>query len=504
MTSVLGIDVGTQSVKAVVYNAEKRAVVAVTSAPLELRQDVSGLAEQDAAAWISALHLTLDQLDVALRREIGALSVSGQQHGFVALNAAGDVLCPVKLWCDTTSVDACRQITASAGGDEVCIANVGNRMLPGYTAGKIHQMRTSAPALFDALDTVLLPHDYINFYLTGERTMEAGDASGTGLFDVRNLEWSESQIRAVDPSGSLAAKLPAVRVSNEAIGNLRADVAKTMRLPPGIPVAIGGGDNMMAAIGTTNVVPGRMTISLGTSGTVFAYSSEPVVDPRGEIAAFCSSTGGWLPLLCTMNCTVATDLVRRFLVTEIGALDAALDMSCAGADGVTTVPFFSGERTPNLPTSRGAFFGISPDNLTPQNLLRATVEGVTFALRAGADRLAQLSRGWTQIVVTGGGANSPVWRQMIADIFNAPVVRPVCEEGAAFGAALQALQLLSDGQSIEHIVNEHCRLNSTHAATPTADAVTDYHTFFTQYERAAAAVGALYDDTAAIAQDQIS
>lgn len=308
MSTVLGIDLGTQSVKVVFYDLDARETVAVESAPLDLHQTDAGVAEQQAEWWIDALRQALQQVGKGVRESVAAIGVSGQQHGFVPLDKAGEVQAPVKLWCDTSTGAECEFITEAFGGPDACISEVGNLILPGYTASKIRWFRDAHPGAYSRMDCILLPHDYLNFYLTGQRCMEAGDSSGTGFLDIRTRQWSEKMLAAIDPDRDLRDCLPAVEVENKPIGELLPQVARKLGLPPGVPVSIGGGDNMMGAIGTGNVSPGVVTVSLGTSGTVFAYSDEPVIDPKGNIAAFCSSTGGWLPLLCTMNCTVSTEL----------------------------------------------------------------------------------------------------------------------------------------------------------------------------------------------------
>ena len=236
--------------------------------------------------------------------------------------------------------------------------------------------------------------------------MEAGDASGTGFLDIRTRRWSEKMLAAIDPGRDLAECLPDVQVENKPIGVLLTSIAEELGLPPGIPVSIGGGDNMMSAVGTGNVKPGLVTISLGTSGTVYAYADQPVVDPKGNIAAFCSSTGGWLPLLCTMNCTVSTELMRNLFGADISEFDMQLESSGRGAEGVITVPYFNGERTPSLPEAKGCIVGLDTRNMRPENFLRSAVEGATFALRFGVDELSGLGVAADEIVLTGGGANS--------------------------------------------------------------------------------------------------
>ena len=258
MSLALGIDLGTQHLKVLFFDMRRNEVVASASAPLALDQDEHGKAEQRADWWTDALHAALDEIDPALRRDTAAISVSGQQHGFVAIDAAGDVLAPVKLWCDTATTNEAAAITAAFGSTDELIGEIGNPIMPGYTASKIRWLRDTHPALYGRMATILLPHDYLNFYLTGERCMEAGDASGTGFFNIRSRRFSTRVLAAIDPDRDLTACLPPVRVDNESIGTLQAPIAAKTGLPAGIPVAIGGGDNMMGAIGTGNVSPGTV------------------------------------------------------------------------------------------------------------------------------------------------------------------------------------------------------------------------------------------------------
>ena len=370
MSTVLGIDLGTQSVKVVFYDFVARETVAVESAPLDLYQTEAGIAEQQAHWWINALQRALQQVGKGVRKSVAAIGVSGQQHGFVPLDKAGEVQAPVKLWCDTSTGPECDAIMDAFGGHDACIEEVGNPILPGYTASKIRWFRDAHPGPYAQMDAILLPHDYLNYYLTGERCMEAGDASGTGFLDIRTRSWSEKMLAAIDPDRDLSECLPDVRLDNESIGELLPSVAKELALPAGVPISIGGGDNMMGALGTGNVAAGVVTMSLGTSGTVYAYADQPVIDKKGSIAAFCASTGGWLPLLSTMNCTVTTELMRNLLKADIAGFENQLETSNRGADGVITLPYFNGERTPNLPNAKGCILGLDSRNARSENILR--------------------------------------------------------------------------------------------------------------------------------------
>lgn len=493
MTTVLGIDIGTQSVKVVFYDFEARQIASIGSAPLDLRQTDDGVAEQRAEWWIEALRKATSRVDKSVREGVVAIGVSGQQHGFVPVGRSGEVLIPVKLWCDTSTGTECERIMEAFGGREACIAEVGNLVLPGYTASKVRWFRDAHPDLYAKMDTILLPHDYLNFHLTGERCMEAGDASGTGFLDIRTRDWSTKMLRAIDPDRDLRECLPEVRLDNVPIGTLSTRAAREIGLAAGIPVSTGGGDNMMGAIGTGNVTPGVVTISLGTSGTVYAYSDKPVIDHEGDVAAFCSSTGGWLPLLCTMNCTVGTELVRQMLGIDIATLEAQLAAARRGAGGIITVPFFNGERTPNLPRAKGCITGLDTRNARPENLLRSVVEGATFGLRHGLERLIALGIDAEEVVLTGGGAKSPTWRQIVADVCNAPVTVLKNEEGAAFGAALQALAMLEgDGADIRDVTKRHLQRDTERCCDPDPSGSSFYSEAYGNYQDAVRQVAALY------------
>ena len=491
MPTVLGIDIGTQSVKVVFYDAEAHTCAAVASAPLELHQTNSGVAEQQADWWVQALRIALQQVDQSVREAVLAVGVSGQQHGFVPLDKSGQVLAKVKLWCDTSTGAECDQVTADFGGVDECIAETGNPVLPGYTASKVRWFRNAHPDLYAKMDCILLPHDYLNFYLTGERRMEAGDASGTGFLDIRNRQWSEKMLRAIDPRRDLRDCLPDVELQNKTIGTLLPAVADELGLPSKTPVSIGGGDNMMGAIGTGNVTAGIVTMSLGTSGTVYAYSDTPIVDPEGNIAAFCSSTGGWLPLLCTMNCTVGTELMRDLFKVDLPTFEAQLAAAGHGADGMITVPFFNGERTPNLPNAKGCILGMDSRNMRTENFLRSAVESATFGLRFGLNGLAERGIEANEIVLTGGGASSDIWRQIVADICNAPVTVLKHDEGAALGAALQALAMLN-GEGMVNLADEHLQPDVERCCEPRPSAVDSYNQIYQTYQRAVGQVAQFY------------
>ena len=498
MNTVLGIDLGTQSLKVVFYDYRARKLVASAAAPLKVLRDQHGRAEQQAEWWLAALGSALKQVPADVRASAKAVGVSGQQHGFVPVDSQGKVLAPVKLWCDTATQREADEITAACGGRDKCIEYSGNPVLTGYTAPKIRWLAKHLPDAYREMKHVLLPHDYLNYVLTGRMAMEYGDASGTGLLDVRTRTWSGEMLRAVDADRDLSECLPPLLQAHEVLGSTSGDFSGRYGLPAGIPVAPGGGDNMMAAIGTGNVTAGQLTMSLGTSGTLFAYSDKPVVDPEGNIAAFCSSTGGWLPLLCTMNCTYATELMKGTLGVTNDQFDAAIDAIEAGSDGLIMLPFFSGERTPDFPRATASLLGLNAHNCSRGHMLRATVEGATYGIRFGLDALRNLGIDAAEIVLTGGGSRSRTWCQIVADICELPVTLLEQDEGASFGAALHALWILErrDDQSagIENITREHVGLQSDQSMMPEVANAARYRDSYAVYLRTVTHLAPLYEN----------
>lgn len=471
-TLLLGIDSGTQSTKVLVVDARQGNVLGSAAQAYDLIPNLPpGAKEQHPHTWREATAKAIRQ---ALRQarvktgEVKAIGVSGQQHGFVPLDEDGEVIRPAKLWCDTSTAVECEEIMNQVGGLKPTIRAIGNAVLPGFTASKILWLKKNEPEHFRRLATILLPHDYLNFWLTGERVMEYGDASGTALLDVKKRRWSLDVLEAID--AGLAGKLPPLISSDRPVGRLLPKTAKDLGLTPDVLVSAGGGDNMMGAIGTGNTRDGVITASFGTSGTIYACSEKPVIDPKGEIAAFCDSTNRWLPLLCTMNVTVATEMIRHDFKWTHQRFDAAVAKAPAGAGGLVLLPYLEGERTPNVPDGSGTYLGVTPRTFTAEHFARAAMEGVTLGMNYGLRRLAELGVQPTQIRATGGGANSKVWRQIMADIFNAEVVTLRVGEGAAFGAALQALWCWrrDEGEkvSITDITDDFVRLNTGETTEP--------------------------------------
>ena len=471
-TLLIGIDNGTQSTKVLVVDANTGKVLASAAQAYDLIPDLPpGAKEQHPHTWrdaaASAIRQALRQAK-AVAAEVKAIGVSGQQHGFVPLDARGEVIRPAKLWCDTSTMAECDEITGRLGGVKAAIKALGNAVLPGFTAPKILWLKNHEPKNYQRLATVLLPHDYLNFWLTGEKLMEYGDASGSALLDVRKRQWSREAIDAIDPE--LAGKLPRLISSDQPVGKLQHSAARHLDLNPDVLVSAGGGDNMMGAIGSGNTRAGVITASFGTSGTIYACAEKPVVDPRGEIAAFCDSTNRWLPLLCTMNVTTATEMIRASTGWSHEKFSATVARVPAGSGGLVLLPYLEGERTPNVPAGTGVLLGVNQRTYAPEFLARAAMEGVTLGMNYGLRRLAKLGVKPSQIRATGGGARSKAWRQIMADIFNTEVVTLKVGEGAAYGAALQALWCWRRQQgervTIQDITDRFIEINTQETAQP--------------------------------------
>lgn len=484
----LGIDCGTQGTKAVVLDSESGRVLGRGAAGHRLLSGANGRREQDPAEWVQALvsasRQALADAGIAGQAIVG-VGVSGQQHGLVLLDARGQVLRPAKLWCDTETTVENARLLADLGGTQGSLERLGLALAPGYTLSKLLWSKERFPELFDQIAHVLLPHDYLNFWLTGRCCSEYGDASGTGYFNVRTRGWDLELLDAVDPGGRLRRALPALVSADEAVGRVRPDAAAELGISPDALVSSGGGDNMMAAIGTGNISPGLFTMSLGSSGTVYGYTDSPVVCPEPSVATFCSSTGGWLPLICTMNLTNVTSQVRDLLRLDLGAFNEAVAGAPIGAEGVLMLPFLNGERVPALPQATGSILGLTTANMNAANLCRAAVEGTTFGLRYGLDLLRAAGMQSSAIRLVGGGSKSPVWRQLVADVMNTPLICTVEPEAAALGAALQAAWCAQGGNGtlagLEALCARCVMLDETTQCLPKPENVAAYEPIYARY-----------------------
>ena len=493
MKTVAGIDLGTQSMKVVIYDYEKKEILEKASCPMELISESDGTREQKTEWFDKGLEVCFGKLSEKNKKTIEAIGVSGQQHGFVPLDKNGNALYNIKLWCDTATAEECKIITELAGGDDKIVEELGNLMLPGFTAPKILWLKRNKPELFEKLQYIMLPHDYLNWKLTNEYVMEYGDASGTALFDSKNRKWSKTICDLID--SKLYSLLPKLIEPSQIAGKVSSQAAKLYGIPEGIPVSAGGGDNMMGAIGTGTVADGFLTMSMGTSGTLYGYSDKPIADPKNGLSGFCSSTGGWLPLLCTMNCTVATEFVRGLFNMDVKDLDSEASKSPCGSEGVLVIPFFNGERTPNLPNGRASITGLTSANTNRSNIARASLESAVFAMRGGLDAFRKLGFQPKEIRLIGGGSKSPVWRQIAADIMNLPIRVPLLDEAAALGGAVQALWCLKNQTEkcdIAELCAEHIKLDESKSTNPIAKNVKVYDKVYAEYTKIVETLTPLY------------
>jgi xylulokinase len=448
----------------------------------------NGRREQDVQEWLNAFEqataAALAQAGIS-GAEIQGIGVSGQQHGLVMIDELGQVLRPAKLWCDTESAPENDRLLDYLGGEAGSLERLGIAIAPGYTVSKLLWTKEQFPDLFARIDKILLPHDYLNYWLTGRCCSEYGDSSGTGYFNVRTRQWDLDILRHIDPTGRLVGALPDLLEAHESVGTILPAIAERLGINPKAIVSSGGGDNMMGAIGTGNIAPGSITMSLGSSGTVYAFADEGNVSAQPSVATFCSSSGGWLPLICTMNLTNATSAIRELFALDIGAFNAAIASSPIGAQGVLMLPFLNGERVPALPHATGSILGLDSTNLNQANLCRAVVEGTTFGLRYGLDLLRESGIKSANIRLIGGGAKSAIWRQIVADIMDTPVICTTGTEAAALGAAIQAAWCHSHvegaAESLQALSERCVSLDPGSETRPVAEHVAAYHKVYQQY-----------------------
>ena len=498
MKTVAGIDMGTQSIKVVLYNYETKQIIAKAQESVDLIAENDGTREQKVEWYDAALTKCFASFSAADRATIQAIGISGHQHGFVPLDEDGKALYNVKLWNDTSTVEECKILTDAAGGTDAVIAEVCNLMLPGFTAPKILWLKRHKSEAYAKLRYIMLPHDYLNFLLTDMYYAECGDASGTALFNGIRKQWSQKMCGLIDPT--LFGLLPRLVESHKAGGKVSAKAAKMFGIPADIPVSSGGGDNMMGAIGTGTVRDGFLTMSLGTSGTLYGYSDSPVADPLNGLSGFSSSTGGYLPLLCTMNCTVATEETRELFKLDVKEFDAGAAKAPIGADGVVFLPFFNGERTPNLPNGRASIVGLTSANCSRENISRAAMEAAIFGMRGGLEAFRALGFRAREIRVIGGGAKSALWREIAANVMNLPVKRPSNDEAAAMGGAIQAIWLLEEVKkpssdpkaTIARLCDEHVTINNDDCNMPDPAKAAAYDKAYAVYNKYLKALSPLY------------
>lgn len=437
MELVAGVDSSTQSTKVELRELDSGRLVDRAAAPHAHTCWNPPISEQDPLAWWQALIACFDRFTSADRTCVAAMSVAGQQHGLVLVGHDGTVLRPAKLWNDTTSAPQARDLVAALGAEQWA-QRCGSVPLASFTIAKLAWVLEHEPELRNRVARIMLPHDWLTWQLAGAHVTDRGDASGTGWFDPARNEMAADLLGlAVGDPTSWLSRLPRVLAPTEAAGPITGEAASALGLPDGVLIGPGTGDNMGAALGL-GLRPGDTVISLGTSGTAYSVSRTPTSDPSGAVAGFADATGGYLPLVCTLNATRVTDTVAQWLgVDAAGMSELALSAS-HGRNTPVVVPYFDGERTPDLPDAAGLITGLRTDT-TREELALAAHDGVLCGLFDGLDALRAAGVATEgQLHLIGGGSRSLAYRARAAVLHGGPIVVPDDDETVALGAAVQA------------------------------------------------------------------
>ncbi|MEH2371461.1 xylulokinase [Nostoc sp.] len=453
MTDIaVGLDLGTGGVRAIAVDLQGQ-IIAQSTRSYPLLTPQPGWTEQNSSDWVEA---SLDALFDVTQQLNGhraiALGLSGQMHGMVPLDADGKAIRPAILWNDQRTGKAVAEIEAAIPRQEL-IQRTGNPAITGFQLPKLLWLRTEEPQAYTRLWQILLPKDYLGYVLTGEAVTEPSDASGVGCLNLANRQWDTDILDALDISPAL---FPPVIESTAIAGRLKSEIAARVGLPAGLPVVAGGGDNAAAAIGlgisSSNL--SRGSLSIGTSGVIFAPCDRPIPDPEGRVHLFCHVDGGYHLLGVTLAAGGSLRWYRDTFAPQISYTDL-MDMaerSQPGARGVLFLPHLAGERSPHLdPDTRGAFVNLSLAH-TQADITRAVLEGVAFSLRSALEVISAIAP-LDQLLATGGGARSHIWLQILADVLQIKLIAPKAEEGAAYGAAILAMVGIGVYPNLEAALN---------------------------------------------------
>ena len=449
MKYLLGIDLGTSGTRTVLFNLSGE-VIAAKSAEYPLSQPHNGWAEQDPQHWWEAGIATIAHVvreSGVDPRQIVSLGISGQMHGLVMLDEKGEVLRPSIIWADQRTGEECEDITRLVGAKRL-IDITANPALTGFTASKIMWVKKHQPEIYARCAHILLPKDYLRYKLTGDYATEVSDASGMQLLDVPKRQWSDEVLGKLSIDRGLLAK---VYESPEVTGHISEEAAKLTGLSTTTLVVGGAGDNAAAAVGTGTVADGRAFTTIGTSGVVFAHTSQLAIDPKGRVHTFCCAVPGAWHVMGVMQ---SAGLSKRWLrdncfekeveeaeklgIDSYDILDRMAASSPPGANRLLFLPYLMGERTPHLdPDCRGGFIGLSAMH-TKADLIRSLMEGVSFGLKDSLDILDTMGATPQSMLLPGGGAKSIFWRELLPDILDCPVTTIASKEGPALGVAILA------------------------------------------------------------------
>ncbi len=470
----LGIDTGTGSTRALLVDEAGALRSSYTAVHREMEMQHPLWAEQHPDDWwraaCEAVQGVLRQADIAAERVQG-IGLSGQMHGLVLLDESYRVIRPALIWCDQRSQEQVNAINAKVGKQRV-VECTANPVLTGFTLPKLLWVRDRQPELYGRVRHMLLPKDYIRFRLTGELASDVSDASGTALFDVVNRRWA---FELADSLGVDRAMLPRTYESSDVSGVVSEEGARLTGLRAGTRVAGGAGDQAASAVGNGIVEPGIVSCTLGTSGVVFAHTEQAAYDPAGRVHTFCHAVRGkWHVMGVTQGAGLSLQWFRNQLAPGVPYEDLMAEAATApaGAQGLYWLPYLMGERTPHLDaTIRGGWVGLTARHKRA-DLIRAVVEGVSYSQKDGLEIIEGLGVPVNSVRASGGGANSPFWRQILADVFAKPVVTLESQEGSAYGAALLGMVATGAFGSVP----EACRAAVRETATvmPEAGAVAVY------------------------------
>lgn len=439
-TCFLGIDVSTTGAKALLIDQDGR-VLGSATAPLTLSSPQPLWSEQDPAEWWRGTVQSIRQVmqDTGVQASsVASIGLTGQMHGLVLLDEAGNVLRPAILWNDQRTGAQCEEIRRRLGFERL-IQITGNNALTGFTAPKILWVQQNEPEVYARARHILLPKDFVRFRLTGEYAMDKADGSGTLLFDIKARTWSQEVLQALEiPSEWLPPTFEGPQIT----GRLNAEAAQVTGLLEGTPVMAGGGDQAAQAVGVGAVEPGIVALTLGTSGVVFATTEAAHIEPQGRLHAFCHALPNTWHFMGVMLSAAGSLQWYRDTLAPGESFDTLLEPAAqvpVGSEGLLFLPYLTGERTPHPdPLARGAFIGLTIRH-SRAHMTRAVLEGVAFGLLDSFELIRSAGKVTVrQVRVSGGGARSPLWRQILADVFNVELVTVNTTEGAAYGAALLA------------------------------------------------------------------
>ncbi len=496
MQYFIGIDSSTTATKALLID-EQGDVVAVAATEYGYETPRPLWSEQDPDLWWEGAANSIRQVLAASgvkADDVHGIGLTGQMHGLVLLDEDGKVLRPAILWNDQRTGPQCDEIRHRLGKQRL-IQITGNDALTGFTAPKILWVQQNEPDVWARARHILLPKDYVRYKLTGAYAIDKADGAGTILFDLKQRDWSPEVLAALEIS---PAYLPPTHEGPAITGYVSHAAAAATGLRVGIPVMAGGGDQAAGAVGVGAVQPGVVSLALGTSGVVFATTGGPFVEPEGRLHAFCHAVPGRWHFMGVMLSAAGSLRWHRDTFAPGVSFDDLLAPAAAvpiGCEGLLFLPYLTGERTPHPdPLARGAFVGLTVRHSLP-HLSRAVIEGVSFGLRDSFELIKSGSgAAITQVRVSGGGAKSPLWRQILADIMDAELVTVNTTEGAAYGAAL----LAGVGAGVWHDVDTACRrtIHVTGSTQPNPAAVTEYERWYQVYRNLYPALKPTFDAVA--------